>query len=81
MTIPLISIGKSKGIRLSKTLLEKYKIIESLELIMEKDFIILNPASTPRKGWSKAFQKMAERGEDKLLLNDVLTDEKFEKWK
>jgi len=24
---------------------------------------------------------MAERGEDKLLLNDVLTDEKFEKWK
>jgi antitoxin MazE len=48
---------------------------------MEKDFIILNPASTPRKGWSKAFQKMAERGEDKLLLNDVLTDEKFEKWK
>lgn len=81
MTIPLISIGNSKGIRLSKTVLEKYKIKGSLELIMEKDCIILKPASTPRKGWSKAFQKISQRGEDKPLIDDVFADEKFEGWK
>jgi antitoxin MazE len=80
MEISIISIGNSKGIRLSKTLLEKYNIQDSVELILEKSYIILKPKSSPRKGWDKAFKKMHKAGDDTFLINDVFEDEKFEEW-
>ena len=67
-------------IRLSKTLIEKYNITYTVELILEKEYIILKPKTTPRKGWEKAFKKMHENGDDKLLMPDVLHDENFEEW-
>lgn len=57
MEISVIPIGNSKGIRLSKTLIDKYHIKDTVELILEKGFIILKPTSSPRKGWEKSFKK------------------------
>ncbi|MBP7306858.1 MAG: AbrB/MazE/SpoVT family DNA-binding domain-containing protein, partial [Saprospiraceae bacterium] len=73
-------IGNSKGIRLSKTLLEKYNITDKVELILEEDFIILKPKIEPRKGWEDAFKKMHENSDDQLLLNDVFEDEDMSEW-
>jgi antitoxin MazE len=81
MTISLISIGNSKGIRLSKTIIEKYNLQDSIELILEKDHIVLKPKTEARKGWDKAFKKMNENGDDKPLMRDVFDDENFEEWK
>ncbi len=81
MNIPIISIGNSRGIRLSKTLIEKYNIQDSIELILEKDCIILKPKTSSRNGWEKAFKKMHENGDDKLLMSDIFEDENFEEWK
>ena len=80
MEVSIIPIGNSKGIRLTKTLIEKYNIKDSVELILEKGYIILKPKSTPRKGWDKSFKKMHDNGDDKLLMDDVFTDENFEEW-
>ncbi len=80
MDVSLISIGNSKGIRLSKTLLEKYNITDKIELILEKGYIILKPITESRKGWEKAFKKMHENGDDKPLMGDVFEDENFEEW-
>jgi antitoxin MazE len=80
MDVSVIAIGNSKGIRLSKTLLEKYNITDKVELILEKGYIILKPKSEPRMGWEKAFKKMHENGDDKLLINDVFEDENLEEW-
>jgi antitoxin MazE len=80
MELPVVQIGNSKGIRLSKTILEKYKIKDTVEVILEKGFIILKPVASPRKGWEKAFKKMHEKGDDKLLMNDVFKDENLEEW-
>jgi antitoxin MazE len=80
MDISIVSIGNSKGIRLSKTLLEKYNIKDKVELILEKGYIILKPKTEPRKGWEKAFKKMHDVGDDKPLMNDVFDDENFEEW-
>ena len=80
MEISLINIGNSKGIRLSKTILEKYNINDKIELILEKGFIILKPKAEPRKGWEKAFKKMHENKDDQLLIDDVFEDENFEEW-
>ena len=74
MDISVISIGNSKGIRLSKTLLKKYNIHDTVELILEKSYIILKPKSYPRKGWEKAFKKIHESGDDKLLMTAIFMD-------
>ena len=80
MDISIIPIGNSKGIRLNKTLLEKYNITDTVELILEKEYIILKPKSSARIGWEKSFKKMHENGDDKLLMSDVFEDENFEEW-
>ncbi|MDA3953747.1 MAG: AbrB/MazE/SpoVT family DNA-binding domain-containing protein [Bacteroidales bacterium] len=80
MDISIVPIGNSKGIRLSKTLLEKYNIRDKVELILEKGYIILKPKAEPRKGWEKAFKKMHESGDDKPLMNNLFEDENFEEW-
>ncbi len=36
MELSIINIGNSKGIRLSKTILEKYNISDKIELILER---------------------------------------------
>ena len=80
MQVSLIKIGNSKGIRLSKTLIEKYNLRDTVELILEKGQIIIKPSSKPRKGWEKAFKEMAENGDDQLLFSDVFEDENLEEW-
>ncbi len=80
MDISVIPIGNSKGIRLNKALIEKYNIKDTVELILEKGYIILKPKPTARKGWEKSFKKMSERGDDKLLMADVFEDENFDQW-
>ncbi len=80
MQVSIIPIGNSKGIRLSKTILEKYNITDSLVLILEEDQIILKPKQVARQGWDKAFKEMHDNGDDKLLIDDVFEDETFEEW-
>lgn len=80
MELSVINIGNSKGIRLSKTILEKYNIQDKIELILEKEFIVLKPKVEPRKDWEKAFKKMRENNDDQLLIDDVFEDEHFEEW-
>lgn len=80
MDISVIPIGNSKGIRLTKTLIEKYNIQDSVELILKEGYIILKPKTAARKGWEKSFKKMHENGDDKLLLPDVFEDENLKEW-
>ena len=80
MDVSVIQIGNSKGIRLSKTLLEKYNIQDTVELIMEKGYFIVKPKVSPRKGWEKAFKKMHDNDDDKPLMSDIFEDESFEEW-
>ena len=81
MEVSIIQIGNSKGIRFSKTIMEKYNFRDKVDLILEKGQIIIKPLPKPRKGWEKAFKEMSENGDDKLLFNDVFDDEILEEWK
>ncbi len=77
----MVKIGNSKGIRLSKTLLERYNIRDKLEIIFEKGYLILKPVSKPRSGWEEAFKEMHDNKDDQLLFEDVFQDENLEEWK
>lgn len=78
MKTSIIQIGNSKGLRLSKTILERYNIKDTVELILEKGRIILKPVDQPRKGWDEAFSKMHRNNDDQLLIDDVFADEDFD---
>jgi antitoxin MazE len=80
METPIIKIGNSKGLRLSKTILDKYQIKEKVELILEEDQIILRPIESPRKNWEEKFKEMSKNSDDELLIDDVFEDENFEEW-
>lgn len=80
MEAAIIKIGNSRGLRLSKTILEKYNIKDKVELILEKGQIILKPIEAPRKGWEEQFKQMRANNDDELLIDDVFEDENFEEW-
>jgi antitoxin MazE len=80
METSIIQIGNSKGLRLSKTILEKYHIKDKVEIILEEGQIILRPIDSPRKNWEEKFREMAQNEDDELLMNDVFDDENFEEW-
>ncbi len=80
MKTKIIKIGNSKGLRLSKTILEKYEIDEAVELVLEKEYIMIKPIKNPREKWAQKFQQMSKNGDDNLLIDDVFEDEDFEEW-
>ena len=80
METSIIKIGNSRGLRLSKTILEKYNIKDKVELILEQGQIILRPIESPRKNWEEKFKKMADNNDDELLIDDVFEDENFDEW-
>lgn len=81
MEVSVVKIGNSKGIRFSKTIIERYNIRDTVDLILDKGQIIIKPLAQPRKGWDKAFMEMNANGDDKLLLPDIFKDENLEEWK
>lgn len=80
MRTSIIKIGNSKGLRLNKQIIKQYQISDQVDLILEEDRIILKPIKKPREGWDESFQKMAQNGDDDMLMNDVFEDEDFEEW-
>lgn len=78
MQTKIVRIGNSKGLRLSKTILDKYNIHEFVELVLKDEFIELRPIKKSRSGWSEKFRKMNELGDDDLLIDDVFEEEEIE---
>lgn len=75
------NIGNSKGIILPKRILQQCFISNRVDIEVRGNSIIITPSEdTKRKGWAEAFKKMAEHGDDTLLIPDVFKDEKLDEW-
>jgi antitoxin MazE len=55
MEVSIVKIGNSKGLRLSKTVIDKYNIRDSVEMILEEEQIVIRPSTKPRQGWGPCF--------------------------
>ena len=75
MEAKIIQIGNSKGIRLSKTILDKYGFDEVVNLRMEENFLILEPVKKVRENWDQAFNLMHLKNSDLPLIPDFFEDE------
>ncbi len=65
--VKIIRIGNSKGIRLSKSLIEQYNMKDEVLLEAKKDSIVIRPVESPRADWEKSFEEMRFRGDDVLF--------------
>jgi len=65
MDIKLIQVGNSKGIRLPKKLISKYKLDTGISLIEKDDGILIKPQTEDEKlSWEDTYKSMAEEKED-----------------
>ena len=62
MTIKLIQIGNSKGLRLPKNVIEKYNLKEELEILETDEGILIKPVSEVRQGWEAQFKQANATG-------------------
>jgi antitoxin MazE len=83
LKIKVRKIGNSKGIVIPQKYLKKVESDKEDILIEvdEKGILLKSNDQSARKGWAKAFKRMAKNGDDKLLMPDVFEDETFEEWK
>jgi antitoxin MazE len=59
----IVQIGNSKGIRLSKAVLEQSGLRDAVEIEVRDRCLLIRPAAASRAGWDEAFAEMAQRGE------------------
>lgn len=75
LNVPIVKIGNSKGIRIPKNILERYALGDKVELELKDDHILLKATPVARAGWGSAFQEMAARGDDQLVMPDVFSED------
>jgi len=79
MLASVVQIGNSRGIRLPKRIIHELKIKDEVELIINKDELIIKGVKKrPRQGWDEAFAKKHADKADKLLLPEDIDNETFE---
>lgn len=72
--VKLISIGNSKGIRLPKTLLDKYRWRDRLTLEEMEDSVVLRGKETHNLSWEETYRAMAEESEDWSAFDATIVD-------
>jgi len=72
-----IKMGNSKGIRIPKSILEQLELGEEVGMSIHGNQLVVRPRKKPRADWERQFERMAERGDDRLLDAEAvnLTDE------
>ena len=83
MTSKLIQIGNSRGIRLSKSLIDQYAFDEEVELIPEKAGILIMPKKhKAREGWEEILKasEVAHTKEDAEWLDSPLSADNDWTW-
>jgi antitoxin MazE len=80
--IQLVQIGNSKGIRLSKKILQKYGFTDSLVIEETEAGILIRNKNDKKLGWEQTYQAMAEEQESweefDITLMDGLEGEEFD---
>jgi len=77
MEVNIIKIGNSKGIRLSKTILEEYKIGQTVELELKHGHIEIRPKRRPRLNWEASLKEMANDENEEIMIPDIFEDEEI----
>jgi antitoxin MazE len=76
----VVKIGNSRGIRIPRTILEQAGLTDEVEMKVEGKKLIILAIHEPRRGWGDHFAAMAERGDDRVLVESSTTQWDEEEW-
>jgi antitoxin MazE len=74
----IIKMGNSRGVRIPKPILEQLALGEEVELSVQGDQLVIRPGKRPRSGWEEQLERLAERGDDRLLDAEVESSTKWD---
>jgi antitoxin MazE len=74
MDLKVVPIGNSRGVRLPKSVLNKYAITDTVVLEEREDGILLRSKQDERLSWEETYQEMAREREDWSDLDVTLAD-------
>lgn len=72
--LKIVRIGNSRGVRLPKSILEKYALRESLVLEERNEGLLLRSSNDKRLSWEETFKEMAREKDDWSDLDSTLAD-------
>ncbi|MGD0088760.1 MAG: AbrB/MazE/SpoVT family DNA-binding domain-containing protein [Planctomycetota bacterium] len=76
----LIAIGNSRGVRIPKLWLDQLALGPNIEVVLQRNQLVIRSAKPPRAGWAAQFKKMAERGDAELLDPPTATQFDKDEW-
>ena len=62
MRSKLVRIGNSRGVRLSKPLLEEAGLVDDVEIDVQPGVLTIRPVASPRAGWADAAASAPAHG-------------------
>ena len=73
--LKIVAIGNSRGVRLPKTILDKYAITDTLVLEEREDGLLFrNKKRDKRLSWTDTYKEMSHESEDWSDLDEVMAD-------
>jgi antitoxin MazE len=76
----IVQIGKSRGVRIPKLMLEEAGLSGEVEIQLKEGVLVIQPIRKARAGWDVAYRKAARQGEDMLLDAPTPTHFDEEDW-
>ena len=70
----VVAIGNSRGVRLPKTVLDKYAIGDAVVVEQREEGLLLRSKRDRRLSWEETFRAMAHEREDWSDLDATLND-------
>ena len=74
LELKVVPIGNSRGVRLPKTVLDKYAIRDAVLVDEREDGLLLRSKKDKRLSWDETFKGMAREREDWSDLDATLAD-------
>jgi antitoxin MazE len=81
MHLAIRQIGNSHGVVIPKPVLAQlgFEVDARVEATIEQDALVLRPLPSPvRAGWAEAAKRIAETGDDELVLGEFANAEDSE---
>ncbi len=76
MRVRLVKVGRSRGIRIPKAIIDELRLEGPLELEIRRGRLVLSKAR--RAGWGAAAAEMARRGDDRLVHGDQVASSSWD---
>jgi len=80
MQAKLIRIGNSQGIRLPKAVIEQAGLLDTLDIEVSGDAVIIRSTKRTREDWSQAAAACHHSGDDRLDDWDAATGDFEGQW-